>query len=57
MILQYANREYVAQNRLAICRNCPQGRYSAVLGQCKECGCFMKIKTKIKSSECPLKNW
>lgn len=24
---------------------------------CNQCGCFMPIKTWLKSSECPLKKW
>ena len=25
--------------------------------QCKKCGCFMKIKTKLKNATCPLQKW
>lgn len=24
---------------------------------CKECGCFMKIKVRLKGSSCPLSKW
>jgi hypothetical protein len=44
-----------AASRLGICEKCP-----SLLGlthQCKECGCFMKIKVKLKKAECPLGKW
>jgi hypothetical protein len=44
-----------AQKRLDICRTCPE-LFAPTL-TCKQCGCFMKIKTQIKSAECPLGKW
>jgi hypothetical protein len=44
-----------ATARMDICELCP-----SLLGathQCKECGCFMKLKTKLKNAECPLGKW
>ena len=26
-------------------------------GTCKECGCFMKLKTKLKAATCPVGKW
>ena len=41
--------------RFNICQACD--RWKASTRQCKECGCFMDIKTKIKGSKCPLGKW
>ena len=41
--------------RFNICQACD--RWKASTRQCKECGCFMDIKTKIKGTECPLGKW
>ena len=43
------------ETRLNICRACD--RFIQATSQCKECGCFMKIKTRIKDAECPLGYW
>jgi len=40
--------------RWATCQTCPE------LGsnnRCKQCGCFMKLKTKIKAAKCPIGKW
>ena len=44
-----------ANLRLAICEVCPS--LLKMTHQCKECGCFMKIKVKLKEAECPLGKW
>ena len=41
--------------RMSICRDCPSFYRSTAT--CLECGCFMKIKTLLKSSKCPLDKW
>lgn len=47
---------HIAEERLAICKACPQ---LTDLNRCKECGCFMNIKTKLAMASCPLpeKKW
>lgn len=45
----------VSLSRYAICEGCPS--FFNVSKQCKECGCFMKIKTKIDTATCPLGKW
>lgn len=45
----------VAQKRFSICQECP--RFLAKTGQCKECGCIMRMKTKLPNAECPLGKW
>jgi hypothetical protein len=43
------------KERLEICRQCP--RLFKPTMQCKECGCFMRIKTRLKSASCPINKW
>jgi hypothetical protein len=45
----------VAEERMAICRACPQ--LIQALSQCKECGCIMTAKTKLPNASCPLDKW
>jgi len=44
-----------AQSRYDICLACD--RLLPVTHQCKECGCFMKLKVKLKFANCPLGKW
>lgn len=44
-----------AVKRWNICVSCD--RLLRATRQCKECGCFMKIKVRIKRSSCPLGKW
>jgi hypothetical protein len=50
---------YVENNikidRMNICKACPE--LIELTGQCKKCGCFMEIKTKLESAKCPLQKW
>jgi hypothetical protein len=41
--------------RYLICRECD--RFFAPTRQCKECGCFLALKVKVKSQSCPLGKW
>jgi hypothetical protein len=47
--------ESVSSNRFDICKSCPE--LISLTSQCKQCGCFMKLKTKILHASCPLKKW
>ena len=49
------DKENQSQTRLDICKSCDQ--LVPVVNVCKQCGCFMNIKTRIYSSTCPLKKW
>lgn len=44
-----------AESRMAICLMCPE--IVPVTHQCKQCGCFMKAKTRLESAKCPLSKW
>jgi hypothetical protein len=47
--------EDVATSRFDICKACPE--LTPITDQCKKCGCFMKIKTKLEKASCPLGKW
>jgi hypothetical protein len=47
--------EKVFQERLDICNGCPE--FLKLTSQCKECGCFMKVKARIQEAKCPLNKW
>ena len=44
-----------ALHRIRICYRCDS--FDIVTEKCKECGCFMRYKTKLKTAKCPLKKW
>lgn len=46
---------HFAMERWNICMACD--RLIKATRQCKECGCFMKIKVRLKGSSCPLDKW
>jgi hypothetical protein len=51
----FQERKEVAKQRLAICDTCD--RYDPTTTQCKECGCFMILKSVFPASNCPLNKW
>jgi hypothetical protein len=51
---EYAE-ESLAKDRMSICAKCPQ--LIKATKQCKKCGCFMHLKTKLAEATCPLGNW
>ncbi len=44
-----------SSERLEICRECP--RFFKPTASCKECGCFMRVKTLLADATCPLEKW
>ena len=44
-----------AEKRMAICRECEF--FFKPTANCKKCGCFMKIKTKLALKKCPIEKW
>jgi len=48
-------QELVAKDRFDICKSCPE--LTELTSRCKKCGCFMKLKTTIAQSQCPLGKW
>lgn len=47
--------ESVSNERFAICKACPE--LIKLTKQCKKCGCFMAVKSKIENAKCPLGKW
>jgi hypothetical protein len=45
----------MAEVRMVICQSCPE--LFKPTNQCKRCGCFMAVKTKLESAKCPLEKW
>jgi hypothetical protein len=41
--------------RYSMCNDCPE--FIKSTSQCKQCGCFMKLKVKLKHAVCPLGKW
>ncbi len=44
-----------AKERFKVCSSCPE--LIRATSQCKQCGCFMKVKVKLKEATCPLNKW
>jgi hypothetical protein len=51
---EYVDKE-VSTKRFDICKACP--KLIKLTSQCKECGCFMAVKTKMTRATCPLEKW
>lgn len=41
--------------RYAICQICPD--FNSITKQCKKCGCFMIVKTRLDASTCKNNYW
>jgi hypothetical protein len=50
----YTSRE-IRDERLDICNGCE--RLIPLTKTCKECGCFMSMKTWLNYAECPIGKW
>lgn len=51
---EYVDKE-TSEARFDICKTCPE--LFQMTKQCKKCGCFMALKTKLKGADCPLGKW
>jgi hypothetical protein len=47
--------EILSNERYSICKACPE--LIKLTKQCKKCGCFMTVKSKMKLASCPLGKW
>lgn len=45
----------VSDKRIEVCNGCPE--FVKLTSQCKKCGCFMNVKTKLENASCPLSKW
>jgi hypothetical protein len=44
-----------ANQRIKICESCEF--FDKRMAQCKKCGCFLKLKTLMRSQHCPIGKW
>jgi hypothetical protein len=44
-----------SEKRMKICLECDH--LNKLIHQCKECGCFMNLKTKLINAKCPIGKW
>jgi hypothetical protein len=51
---EYASDE-LAVSRYDTCLSCPE--LIKLTKTCKQCGCFMALKTKLQDATCPLNKW
>jgi hypothetical protein len=49
-----ASEEFAAE-RMDICNGCEF--LVKLTSQCKKCGCFMPLKTKLENAVCPIGKW
>lgn len=45
----------LSNKRYNICIECPE--LIKLTRQCKKCGCFMAVKTKLQNAKCPIGKW
>ena len=52
---KFVEDEELGKERMAICKACPE--LIQLTKQCKKCGCFMEMKTKLEYAKCPIGKW
>ena len=45
----------IAEERFSMCKGCEH--FIKLSKQCKKCGCFMNLKTKLEEATCPIGKW
>lgn len=53
--LSYGEINRKAVDRMKICLQCEH--FLKITKQCKKCGCFMPIKTRMPQQKCPVDKW
>ena len=43
------------QSRISTCKSCEY--LFKLTNTCKKCGCFMSVKAKLTTSNCPMNKW
>ena len=49
------DNDFEPWERMEICKDCP--KYLKIIKVCRECACFLPLKTKIENQVCPLNKW
>jgi hypothetical protein len=52
---QWFSDSEVSAARYTICQSCDN--FSSLTTLCKECNCFMLVKTKLQAAVCPINKW
>jgi hypothetical protein len=58
----YVDKETYVK-RLSLCNTCPErleaskGNKLTKFSRCPQCGCFIRLKAKLNTEECPLGDW
>jgi len=55
LIPMFSVTQETVQQRLDACNACEN--FNKDTTRCSECGCFMRLKTQLKTSTCPLGKW
>ena len=59
---KYVSKEELIE-RLTLCNSCPErlkesnGKALTKFSRCPECGCFLRLKARLETEECPLGDW
>jgi len=59
---KYVSKEELIE-RLTLCNTCPErlkaseGKPLTKFSRCPECGCFLRLKARLETEECPLGDW
>jgi hypothetical protein len=59
---KYVEKEEYKE-RLLLCNSCPERLEASKnnpltkFSRCPECGCFIRLKAKLNTEECPLGDW
>ncbi len=54
-INNYVASNEVSKSRYEICKKCEH--FEKRFAICKMCGCFMKLKTRLLKTNCPINKW
>ncbi len=53
--LPAAAKDDLAKERMKLCTQCEY--FTKLSRQCKLCGCFLDMKTKLLDASCPVEKW
>lgn len=53
----FNKEEYLAKNRIPVCKKCPNMTNTALGNTCKLCGCILDAKTRVKDEHCEINKW
>jgi hypothetical protein len=59
---KYVSKEELVK-RLTLCNSCPErleaskGNPLTKFSRCPECGCFLRLKARLETENCPLGDW